>query len=444
MHSRLWFAVFVCLLLASPAALHAQIAPTERSALEARTADVLAVLQQKRPASDVFNAFFLSEVPAARLAGIIAELEAQHGKLTGARLINVIGPGNASLTLYFERADAAVTIAIEPMLPRKVTGLQITGVGPPSLPRPPIAADEPGSSAPLSLAEEFAALPGSAGFMLARLDAGAPAVIDARRPGQLFAVGSAFKLWVLDAVAADVAAGRLKWGQVVRLGPRSLPSGMTQDWPPGAAVTVETLATLMISISDNTATDALIRLVGRERVEARVAASGHSQPVAMRPLLTTVEAFQLKLGQQAARDAYARSDIAGRRRMLAAMPAAIPPSQHGFSALAAGKPVAIDSAEWFASPGDIVRILDALRRRSDPRVLAILGVSPGMSPDMRRTFAAAGYKGGSEPGVLNYSWLLRRPSGTWYAVTVSWNNPAAPVDARQLEALAQRLIDQAR
>ena len=48
-----------------------------------------------------------------------------------------------------------------------------------------------------------------------------------------------------------------------------------QDWPPGAAVTVETLATLMISVSDNTATDTLIRLVGRERVEARLAASGH-------------------------------------------------------------------------------------------------------------------------------------------------------------------------
>ena len=61
-------------------------------------------------------------------------------------------------------------------------------------------------------------------------------------------------------------------------------------------------------------------------------------------------------------------------------------------------------------------------------MLAILGTSPGMSPDMRRSFAAAGYKGGSEPGVLNYSWLLRRPSGAWYAVTVSWNNPAAAVD----------------
>ena len=94
-------------------------------------------------------------------------------------------------------------------LPRKVTGLLITGVGPPSAPRPPVAAGEPGSMAPLTLAEEFAALPGSAGFMLARLDAGAPAVIEARLPGQLFAVGSAFKLWVLDAVAADVAAGRL-------------------------------------------------------------------------------------------------------------------------------------------------------------------------------------------------------------------------------------------
>lgn len=442
MRLHIWFALLAGLLLAIPGALRAQIAPSERSALEARTQDVLAVMQGKRPASEVFNAFFLSEVSAEKLASIAAQMETQHGKLIAARLVSMTGPGNAAVTLYLERADAAVTIAIEPVLPRKVTGLLITGVGPPSQPRPDTATNA--ASAPLTLAEEFAALPGTAGFMLARLDAGPPAVIEARLPGQLFAVGSAFKLWVLDSVAADVAAGRLKWGQVVRLGPRSLPSGMMQDWPAGASVTVETLATMMISISDNTATDTLIRLVGRERVEARIAASGHSQPAAMRPLLTTAEAFQLKLGPQTARDAYARSDTAERRRILAAMPAAVTTGSNNFAALAAGKPVAIDSAEWFASPQDIVRILDVLRRRSDPRVLAILGASPGMSPDMRRSFAAAGYKGGSEPGVLNYSWLLRRPSGTWYVVTISWNNPAAPVDARRLEVLALRLIDQAK
>lgn len=243
-------------------------------------------------------------------------------------------------------------------------------------------------------------------------------------------------------MAEEVATGRLAWGQVVPLGPRSLPSGVTQEWPAGAPVTVETLATLMISISDNTATNTLIRLVGRDKIEARVAATGHSQPAAMHPFLTTSDAFRLKLGSQSSRDAYARSDGNGRQQLVNALPAGIDASQTDFPALASGNPVAIDSIEWFASPNDMARILDALRRRSDPQVLAILGTSPGMSPDIRRGFSTAAFKGGSEPGVIQYSWLLQRPSGIWYVVTVSWNNTAAPVDNNRLEALAQRLFAQ--
>jgi hypothetical protein len=292
------------------------------------------------------------------------------------------------------------------------------------------------------LAEEFAGLPGSAGFAVARLDDNGPVILDARLPEQLFAIGSAFKLWVLDAVAEEVAHGRLSWAQVVPLGPRSLPSGVTQNWPEGVPVTVETLAIQMISISDNTATDTLIRLVGRERVEARVAASGHSQPAALHPLLTTSDAFRLKLAPQATRDSFAHADEAGRLQIVNALPAGIDAAQTDMTGLAGAMPVAIDSIEWFASPADMVRVLDMLRRRGDPQVMAILGVAPGIPPELRRSFTTAGFKGGSEAGVLNLSWVLRRPSGAWYVVTASWNSPAAPVDSSRLIWLAQRLITQ--
>ena len=449
MRMRIWLAVLACLCFAYPAALGAQPSGGEQALLASRTMEVLAVMQRRQPASEVFNQRFLNEVPPKKLDDIVSQLEAQYGNLTGANVVGLAGPNTANVTLQFERAHAAAIIVLDPVLPRRVSGFRITSVGSASTVRKPGTARNPGSPAPRSIAprsiaEEFAALPGSAGFTLARLDDSGPVSLDARLPNQLFAIGSTFKLWVLDAVAEEVASGRLSWQQVVRLGPRSLPSGVLQDWPQDAPVTVESLATLMISVSDNTATDTLIRQVGRERVEARVAASGHSQPSAMHPFLTTAEAFRLKLGPQAVRDGYARGDGNARLQMLGAMPAGIDASSTDFSSLASGRPVAIDCAEWFASPGDIVRILDALRRRSDPRVLAILGVSPGMSRDMRGQFAAVGYKGGSEPGVLNLSWLLRRPSGNWYVVTVSWNNPAAAVDTIRLELLAQRLIDQAR
>ena len=43
----------------------------------------------------------------------------------------------------------------------------------------------------------------------------------------------------------------------------------------------------MIAISDNTATDHLIDLVGRDRVEAALTVFGHSDPAMTVPFLTT-------------------------------------------------------------------------------------------------------------------------------------------------------------
>ena len=57
----------------------------------------------------------------------------------------------------------------------------------------------------------------------------------------------------------------------------SLPSGITQSWPAGSPVTLQTLATLMISISDNTATDTLVTLE-RRKLDAFVATRRRARP----------------------------------------------------------------------------------------------------------------------------------------------------------------------
>jgi beta-lactamase class A len=454
---RSWLIFVAALILCGPAALHAQPAGNDPAVLRMRAADAVAVMQQLRSASDVFNSAFLAEVPATRLASTVAQLEGQHGKLLGAENLVQTGPSMASLTLVFERARAAATMVLEPNPPRRISGLRITNVTGQSAIAPitpltvPVAPQTSPSGtgwpAPLtsnpgqSLATDFAALPGVAGFSVARLGLFGPQVIQSHRGDQPLAIGSAFKLWVLDAVAQDVAEGRLSWSQMVPIGPRSLPSGITQDWAQGTPASLEQLATLMISISDNTATDTLIRLVGRERVEARLGATGHSRPDLLRPFLMTSEAFNLKLGPQATRDAYAQANGFGRAQILGQLPQGVDPAVTGnVAAFAAGPPVSIDSVEWFASTNDLVRVLDALRRRSDPKVQAILATSPGMPQQLRSSFAYAGYKGGSEPGVLNLSWLLRRPSGTWYFVTASWVNKTSPLDNSRMEALVPKLF----
>jgi hypothetical protein len=51
-----------------------------------------------------------------------------------------------------------------------------------------------------------------------------------------------------------------------------------------------------------------------------------------------------------------------------------------------------------------------------------------------------GFKGGSEAGVLNLSFLLRREDGAWFAVAATWNDPTAAVDEARLIALTSRLL----
>jgi hypothetical protein len=107
--------------------------------------------------------------------------------------------------------------------------------------------------------------------------------------------------------------------------------------------------------------------------------------------------------------------------------------------LFSGSPVAIGQIEWFASAGDMLRTLDWMRRNADPTTLAILAINPGLGA-ARQSYAYAGYKGGSETGVLNLSFLLRRRDDRWLALVATWNDPAAKLDDNNFMLLLSRLL----
>jgi beta-lactamase class A len=389
-----------------------------------RAAEIVSVMQGDGKPAETFDERFLAEVPPEKLAALVQQLEAANGKVLRADRIHLETASTATFRIRFERATAVGRMTLGGAAPYKVGGFWIGSVV-------PIGDDA------AKIASDLAALPGRTGFLVTKLGDAAP-IASAHADAQ-FAIGSAFKLWVLDALAAEIEAGRLHWDQVVHLGPRSLPSGITQDWPPDAAVTIETLATLMISRSDNTATDTLIRLIGRERIGERLRAGGHSDPARMLPLLTTAEVFALKLGPAATREAYVKADEAGQARMLDGLDTRKILAGADLAALD-GRPIAIDEIEWFASPHDIVGVLDRLRRHQDTRVLRILGVAPSLPAGLQERFAYAGYKGGSEPGVLNMTWLLRDQAGIWIAVVANWNDPDNAVDHADLEPFVSRLF----
>jgi beta-lactamase class A len=236
-----------------------------------------------------------------------------------------------------------------------------------------------------------------------------------------------------------VQAGERRWSDVVTLDRRSMPSGMLQNWPAGSPVTLHSLAALMISISDNSATDMLLHVAGRENVERMMATIGVEAAARNRPFPSTLEMFALKTAPEADQQAWTAADEAERRRLLADRYANAD-AERIDPAIFTGRPMRIAELEWFASAADLVRTMDWLRRNGDETARAILAISPGGPPTLRRDFAYIGYKGGSEPGVLNQTWLVRNQAGVWHVVTVSWNNPDAPLEEARFFGLASRAL----
>ena len=220
-----------------------------------------------------------------------------------------------------------------------------------------------------------------------------------RAPGRPLAIGSAFKLWVLDAYRRAVASGELAREDVVELeaAHRSHPSGLLQGAPDGMPVTLETLAVLMISLSDNTATDALVRALGRASVEA-------ISP--FEPLLLTGELFRLK-ADPALERRYAEGDARERRAVLEALDGtALPPADAVLDAPLPG-------AEWYASARELCEVIE--RVADEPA----MGVDAGLVE--REGWRAVAAKGGSERGVLNATVRLVSDGGTVWCLAATWN-----------------------
>jgi hypothetical protein len=197
----------------------------------------------------------------------------------------------------------------------------------------------------------------------------------------------------------------------------------------------------MISRSDNTATDHLLFLLGRERVEQQVARMGTKDAARNQPFLSTAEMFRLK-GDPAGkfRGEYLRKDLAGRRALLAGPVAAVPLARvESYS-----KPTAIDALEWFASAQDLGRALVWLRDHTAAPGTALgrglLAVNPGLALSKER-WRYLGYKGGSEPGVLTMSWLLESQQHEWFVLAAVWNDDKAPVDIERLTPLLLRAAE---
>ncbi len=259
-------------------------------------------------------------------------------------------------------------------------------------------------------------------------------------------VGSTFKLYVLGAVAEAVRAGELAWDQTLAIDDarKSLPSGKMQNEDAGKEFPLTQYANLMISISDNTATDHLLHLVGREKVEAYMTPL-HTTPGLNKPFLSTRELFNLKLGEdQEITKAYIAAAEPDRRAMLAPDGAVGSQTPNLAGAATWVLPRYVKELEWFASVEDCSMVMADLRRLEKLDGMAQLGqalrLNPGIPFD-REQWPSIGFKGGSEPGVINLTWLLERSDGAWYTISLTMNDPTKGIDQERTIEIARNVIN---
>lgn len=386
--------------------------------MQSRAEQLVDILAGAGKEERYFSPVFLDAVPLAEWRAFAEKLRRDHGAPQALSHLVAQSPTIGAVEIRYDTATLGFQMVVAPQSPNQVVGLRLVGIR------------QRGDNL-AKVAQDIAALRGHAAFTLARLTDGKPEILQSNEADRAMATGSSFKLAVLAELARAVAANERQWTDVVPLAHKSF-SGRLAAAPANAPMTLHSLALAMISESDNSAADTLLLALGRKNVDALM-------PPESRPLLTTVEAFALKMPANAdLQTRYINAGLQDRYALLQANGSRLTVGVIDVGTVAT-TPTAIDTIEWFASPNQMVALLDQLRRRSGD-TLPLLAVNPGIAQGDAARWAYLGYKGGSEPGVVAMNFVGRTRDGQWYALAAAWNDSAALVDEGRFTTLVSRML----
>jgi hypothetical protein len=251
---------------------------------------VLAVINGDEPVPDEpsiearFAPATLALLPVDQMIATFEQLKAQ---LAPVRMLQIVGiPTPLGIDAVIESSGgvqlvASVTVERDP--PHRIEGLLFSPYEQATPEFPPLGRWSDLDTALAAAGANQAIFAGSLD------DNGAFNAVHELNPEAALPIGSAFKLYVLGALATAIEDGRLSWSDDVEVTDSivSLPSGVTQNEITGSMLPIDELARRMISVSDNTATDMLIATVGRDACEAALEPIGNSVPERNMPFLTT-------------------------------------------------------------------------------------------------------------------------------------------------------------
>jgi hypothetical protein len=389
--------IFLLIVFAAFSSAFAQLTESQVDMFFKRFTDRTDALEQ------LFSTSFLKKVPARQLGYIRDDFENKYGKYVKVKLES----GN-NCKVFYEKAIFPCIIAFDH------DGLVSTlWFGAPSFDNDKIE----------KIKQELNALQGVISICI-RKDGRETYSMKKQLP---LAIGSTFKLYILEALVQKINDGELKWMDTVVLDNihKSLPSGILQKWPANQTVTLNTLANLMISVSDNTAADILIDKIGRDYIEKLV-------PSTMIPFYKTKEMFALKLVMDSDYVKwFINAGIEIKRRELAKMDTMDISKVNVYNFIS---PRYLE-IEWYTTTEDLCKTIELLKGTP------ALSINTGLVD--KKDWYYVAFKGGSEPGVLNYTYLLqKKDTSPIYSLSATINDVQHVVDAdHEFTFLIKRIID---
>lgn len=351
--------------------------------------------------SKIFDISFLNTVPEEKIAEVINQYRNKLGELKNV----LVDPGQGYI-LIFEKGKAPAKIVLNK--DKLITGFWLGNL---------IYFEDNLDK----IIQEFDDLGGSYSISIIVNNSSEVVRVNENLP---LAVGSSFKLVVLKALMKKIETGKASWDSVIKLNEnyKSLPSGILQNWPNGTPLTLKSLANLMISISDNTATDLLLNYLGKKNIEKYA-------PRRTWPFLSTLEFFKLKWGvKKEIQEKFIKGSLK-RKRVILKEIASSDKKLIAFN----NNPTAVGSIGWLFTTKELNNLIYELRKCD------VLGINSGLVNN--KNWILAAFKGGSEPGVLQYTHLLKKNDNSdIYAISVTVNNENETLNEQKINELTVRLI----
>lgn len=347
--------------------------------------------------------------------------------------------------------DAFTRIAVN-LSTGKITNLQTFDYG---FGRESIVSAEDRNLTLAQAADRFAGFSAEPAVLVARIDNNnqCQAVVG-RNENELRGIASIFKLWILAGVANALDEGALFHDQAVSLdGQKQVGGGPLNEQAAGLPMTIDILSSYMMAVSDNTATDMMLAIAGRDRIDGLHAEYGHKTPLILAPQLGISEQNNLFFSfSESDVLSYLNGSEAFQRNFLENR--VVPLGAYRPGAGTFNNSSLVVSGYWQASAMDVCGAFARHRRHapgSDAALLVERALQMGIAePFHRKHWDRVWFKGGGLPSpfggfsVLTYAFMLEREGEQPVVVITMANDEAGGLEQGPLLSPIRRLLELAR